>query len=290
VDRARAVVRARDDRIAAAIGRTARLDLVFERRGDGTALVHAYAEPPFRIGRSLAIGDAAYLILVCAGPGVFAGDCLQQSVHVGAGARVVLTSQSALQIHPSAASAPAHIDQRYVLEDDAELHCHWDPVIPFAEARLAQRFDIQMPSTARLLWSDALMAGRVSRGEAWRFRELAHELRLRVDEATRYLERYVLMPRERSVDRAWTAGAATHVGTTLVYHPRASEPVARAMHDALGAFEGARAAVDLVESRLLVARLMATNGAAFADARTACRHLALDTLFESPALIGRKSV
>jgi hypothetical protein len=62
------------------------------------------------------------------------------------------------------------------------------------------------------------------------------------------------------------------------------------MHEMLGAFEGARAAADLVEPRLLVARLIATNGAAFADARAACRRLTLDTLFESPALIGRKSV
>jgi urease accessory protein len=290
VDRARAAVRARDDRVAAAVGRAARLDLVFERRGGRTTLVHAYAEPPFRIGRSLAIGDAAYLILVCAGPGVFAGDRLEQSVHVGAGARVVLTSQSALQIHPASAPAPAQLDQRYVLDDDAELHCHWDPVIPFADARLAQRFDIQLPSTARLAWSDAVMAGRVSRGEAWRFRELAHELRLLVDGRLQYLERYVLTPRDRPVDRAWIAGAATHVATTLVHHPRATAPVAHALHEVLGGFDGTRAAADLVEPSLLVARLMATSGASFASARAACRRFTLDTLFETPELIGRKSV
>jgi urease accessory protein UreH len=290
MDRARAALRERDERVASAIGRTARLDLVFERRGRRTVVAHAYCEPPFRIGRCLDLDGAAYVIVVCSGPGVFAGDLLRQTVRVGSGARVVLTSQSALQVHPAVAPQPATVDHRCVLDDDAELHCEWDPVIPFADARLAQRFDVRMPSSARLWWSDAIMAGRISRGEVWRFRQLAHELRLTVDGALQYLERYAIVPAERDVDRAWMAGAATHLATTIVHHERATADAAQAMHDALGAFAGTRAAADLVEPRLLVSRLMATDGAAFAAARAAGRRLALATVFESPQLAGRKSV
>jgi urease accessory protein UreH len=92
----------RDERAACAVGRTARLELVFERRRGRTIIAHAYVEPPFRIGQSFAIDDAAYVIVVCSGPGVFAGDTLRQLIHVERGARVVLTSQSALQVHPPA--------------------------------------------------------------------------------------------------------------------------------------------------------------------------------------------
>ena len=43
-------------------------------------------------------------------------------------------------------------------------------MIPFAGARLEQRFDLAgRRRPAALYWSDALMSGRVSRGEAWRF-------------------------------------------------------------------------------------------------------------------------
>src|SRR4051812_38646338 len=113
------ITRLPDVRAPCAIGRTARLELVFELRRGRTVLAHAYAEPPFRIGRAFQIDDAAYVIVGCTGPGVFAGDALRQSVRVGRGARVLLASQSALQAHPSAAAAAASIAHDYVVDDDA---------------------------------------------------------------------------------------------------------------------------------------------------------------------------
>ena len=82
---------------------------------------------------------------------------------------MILASQSALQVHPSAASTPALIRHRYVVEEDGELQAHWDPVIPFAGARLDQRFELQIDEPSRLYWSDALMSGRVDRAETWSF-------------------------------------------------------------------------------------------------------------------------
>jgi len=128
-----------DSRLAAAIGRKARLELVFEARHGRTILAHSYAEAPFRIGAAFDLGGAAYVIIACSGPGIFGGDMLQQSIHVGNGARVVLTSQAALQVHPSATPLAAVICHEYSVAHQAELHCEWDPVIPFADARLQQR-------------------------------------------------------------------------------------------------------------------------------------------------------
>src|SRR5439155_26656431 len=82
------ITRLPDTRAPAAIGRSARLELVFETRHGRTILSHSYAEPPFRVGRAFELGDAAYMIVVCSGPGIFAGDSLRQSVRVGCGARV----------------------------------------------------------------------------------------------------------------------------------------------------------------------------------------------------------
>src|SRR5579864_6054980 len=112
-----------DLRQVAVIGRHARLELTFGVRGGRTVVTHAYAEPPLRIGRSFEIaGGAAYVILVCSAPGVFAGDYLHQRIVVGRGARVLLASQSALQVHPAAAEAPARVHYDVHVEDDGELH------------------------------------------------------------------------------------------------------------------------------------------------------------------------
>src|SRR5213594_1421504 len=119
------ITRLPDSRAPSAVGRHARMDLVFERRGARTSLTHAYVEPPFRVGAVLDVDGAAYVIVVCTGPGAFAGDWLHQTVRIGRGAQVVLASQSALQLHPSTATSPAQIVHEYDVEPDAELHAHW---------------------------------------------------------------------------------------------------------------------------------------------------------------------
>lgn len=279
-----------DSRGASAIGRTARLELVFERRGARTAIAHAYAEPPFRIGRSFDIDGAAYVILVCSGPGIFAGDALQLSIHVGAGARVALTSQSALQVHPSAAASPAVIRHHYLVDQGGELHAHWDPVIPFADARLDQRFDLQIGETSRLYWSDALMSGRVSRSETWRFDSLAHELRLRVGTTLEYLERYTLVPRERAIPHPWVAGGTHYAATTLVHHEQSTADTAESLQRAIegAADQTVQVGVDLVEPRLLVGRLLGSSGAPFSVARASYRELVLGSIFGRPHQVLRK--
>ena len=270
------------------MGRRARLDLVFEYRRGRTVLAHAYAEPPFRIGRTFDVDGALYAIVACAGPGIFAGDNLYQSVIVERGARVLLASQSSLQVHPANTPEPARVRHQYTVEDDGELHTEWDPMIPFADARVEQRFDLTLAGGSRLSWSDALMSGRCRRGESWKFRSLAHELRLRVDGTLRYLERYRLAPSERTVDRPWIAAGVDYVGTSLMYHGAATSDVAERLHDLVREVTGVQGAVDLAEPGLIVARLLSGQGAAFARARRVLRGAALDTLFEQPGLVARR--
>ena len=277
-----------DRRAATTIGRHARLELTFSLRGGRTVLSHAYAEPPFRLGRVFDVDGAAYLIIVCAAPGVFAGDRLRQTVRVERGARVLLASQSALQVHPSDADAPAEIEHVYHVEGDAELHCCWDPVIPFSGARLAQRFDLRLAADARAYWSDALMAGRCSRGEAWQFQELRHELRVSVGGALKYLERYRLAPGDADPRRQWVVGEAAYTGTTVVRHDRATVPFAEGLHEALVHDGGTRSAVDVVEPGLIVGRTLAQDGPAFARARATIRDRALADVYDSPLLIVRR--
>lgn len=281
-----------DRRSPSAVGRDARLELTFERRSDRTVLAHAYVEPPFRVGRAFDLDGAAYVIIVCSGPGIFAGDTLHQSVRVGRGARVVLTSQSALQVHPSAAPAPSTLHHDYHVEDDGELRCEWDPVIPFACARLEQRFDLEIAASGRVYWTDALMSGRVSRGEAWRFQSLAHELRVRVGSSLAYLERYRLAPGDAGaisrIDHPWIAAGMHYLATAIVHHPDASVEAADTLQREIGSMAGVRVGVDLVQPRTIAARLMAGGGAPFAAARASYHALALATIFGTPGRVARK--
>jgi urease accessory protein UreH len=169
---------------------------VFARRRGCTILADAYAEPPFRVGRCFPEGDGLHMILASSAPGIFAGDAFEQVIRVEDGAKVRLTSQSALQVHPPAQKIGVPLGdenlRRVRLESDqsrcsaalplaaacgrqpdaseflstyqvgegATLHCLWDPLIPFSGSAFRQRIDVHLAETAVLYWSDAFMAGR----------------------------------------------------------------------------------------------------------------------------------
>ena len=265
-----------DQRESPGIGRHARLELRFESRNGRTVLAHAYAEPPFRVGYAFQEGAGLHLILASSAPGIFGGDVLHQDIHLGPGARVRLTSQSAMQLHPSPDARPACVRSVYRVADEAQLFCCWDPLIPFEAARLDQKIDVTLSADARLHWSDALMNGREARGERWMFASLAHELSVSREGSLEYLERYRIAPNERPVTRPWVSGEACYFGTLLESGWEIDPEAVADLHARLEKIQGARAGSDALDRRLLLVRMMSASGVAFRQARLiAARALSL---------------
>jgi urease accessory protein len=258
-----------DVRLARDIGRSARADVAFAARGDRTTVVHSYAEPPFRTVRGFPEDTGLHAILTSSAPGIFGGDSLSQTIVVDRGARVRLTSQSALQVHPSPDGQTAQLTSSYRVAAGAALFCAWDPAIPFPGARLEQRISIDLAGDATLVWSDAVMSGRVARGERWRFAGLSHELRVMRRGSLRYLERHRIRPGAEALDRDWVGGGANYFGTVLAAGVRVDSGAAEMLHHALNAIVGMRAAVDVLEEGMVLVRLAAASGPAFHQARAA---------------------
>ena len=263
----RAPVGHRDERSRSVVGRHARLDLGFVYRNGRTVLAEAYAEPPFRVGRWFAEGEGLHMILTSSAPGAFGHDRLRQIVRIGRGARVRLTSQSAMQVHPSPDGAIAYLESFYHVEHGAHLHCDWHPLIPFADARIDQRIDVNIGGGGSLYWSDALMSGRQARGERWKFTSLAHELSVSREGSLEYLERYRMQPSEVDLSRPWAAGEASYLGTTLMTGRPIEPGAAERLHIELGRLAGVRAATDRLDDRVLLVRLLSVSGPAFQEAR-----------------------
>src|SRR3989442_842311 len=74
---------------------------------------------------------------------------------------------------------PAEETVRLTLAPGARLEWVPDHTIPFAGAALRQRVEAVVPEGATLVLVDAFAAGRVARGEAWRFALLDSALSLR---------------------------------------------------------------------------------------------------------------
>jgi urease accessory protein len=255
-----------DRREGSEIGRAARLELTFGTCDGRTVLEHGYAEPPLRVGRAFPHDAGAHLILASSAPGIFGGDSFEQTVHVRAGAVVRLSSQSALQVHPSTDGLPAVFRSHFIVEPGSELHCYWHPTVPFARSRLDQHIEVDVAGTGRLLWSEAMMAGRQGRGERWEFDRVEHELRVRRDGRLIYLERYRI---EAGVPIAhpWVAGDASYFGTVIRVGCGDVPDTGGAIHCALNEKTGLSASADLIERDVLLVRIAGDNGIAFHAAR-----------------------
>jgi urease accessory protein len=266
-----------DRRAASQIGRHARLELVFTPRAGRTVLAHAYAEPPYRVVSGFDHPLGLHVIVASSAPGVFGGDALEQSVVVESGARVLLTSQSATQLHPHPSGRAADLRGRYVVADGGSLRCDWDALIPFAGAALAHQITIDLTGDARLTWMDATMAGRAGRGERWRLSGLEHELRLVHDGRLEYLERYLIRPEGPAgtfrglLSSPWIAGTADYFGTAILNGGGDARERAERLHLELAALGDVEAAADALSDRLIVVRMLSGSGAAFRRARQAIR-------------------
>jgi urease accessory protein UreH len=82
-----------------------------------------------------------------------------------------------------------------------------------------------------------------------------------------YLERYHIQPNELAVSRPWAAGDASYLGTTLMSGRSIEPSVAERLHIELGRLAGVRAAVDRLDERVLLVRLLSASGPPFHEGR-----------------------
>ena len=232
------------------------MELTFARQDGKTILQNSYCEVPFKVTRVLHThSPMAHVILMHSTAGLFGGDDLQCAIHVGSGAQVRITQQSATKVHPSE-DRVAQQRLRVRVEANAELQLFLEPIIPFAESRLRQQTHLDIAEGATLSYWEGFMTGRVGRGESWKFRELASETRLTIGGRLSYLDRFHL-DSENPYRSTFAMGTAGHtaLGLNVGKHARR---IASELHDALP-----DAGVDTLEDTLLIARVVSPDGPHF---------------------------
>ena len=240
------------------VGRQGRFDIAFGLR-DGRAVIrHSYCEVPFKVTRLLdsEVPGFAHLILMQCTAGLFGGDEIESSIHIDDGARVVLTQQAATKIHPSG-DLPAIQRTRIVVEAGAVLVADFEPVIPFAKSRLHQSTHIAVEPGASLVYWEGMMAGRIGKGECWKFTEVQSETSIERGGKTLYLERVLLNPESQDLESAWVMKDSGYVGTGLCFS-EGTDQLAVQLHEAMP-----DAGVDTLGPDLVAVRVAAASGPDF---------------------------
>jgi urease accessory protein len=242
------------------VGRRGRLSLTFGSHCGRTFMRQTYCEIPFKITRlhQRARSGVAHLILMQSTAGLFGGDSTECEIHVESGARILITQQSATKVHPSCGKRAVQTN-RIRVEAGGELHIYFEPVIPFSGSRVSQTTMIDVDPAARLCFWEGLMAGRIGRGEVWRFDEFASETSLRVNGRALYLDRFRLRPSESFPDMDWVMREARYLATGLCFDEGRAD-LADRLHAAL---PESNVGVDMPVPGLTVARIVAARGPEF---------------------------
>ena len=179
----------RDDAIHARHWR-AELELGFERRLGRTVLARRRHDGPLVVQKALyPEGDeVCHAIVVHPPAGIAGGDELEVSVHVGRGARVLLTTPGAGKWYRSAGPWAC---QRLSFEAQDDGYLEWLPQesIVFDGALAELTTDIRLGGTARYIGWEILCLGRTGSGERFARGECRLRTELRRDGKLLWLER-----------------------------------------------------------------------------------------------------
>jgi urease accessory protein len=189
------------------VGRDGHLRLGFERRGDRTVLARSGFTLPLQVMAALDVDDpAAVVSMLNPTGGLVGGDRLRIDVDAGPAAHACLTTPSATKVY-RAPAAPSVQEVTLRVGDGATVEWVPDHTIPFAGAAFRQSIDVEMGRAGRLIVVDAFAAGRVARGEAWRFSLLESALRIRDAAGWLLIDRFVLAGDARWDGLGGTEGA-----------------------------------------------------------------------------------
>ena len=246
------------------VGRCGRLELVFACRGGQTVLLDSYCEVPFKVTRPLSTpkDGVAHVMLMHCTAGLFGGDNIAMTVRVERDAHVRLSQQSATRIHPSEGRTAIQSSSIFI-ESGGSLDLLLEPVIPFAASRLQQTTALEVEPGGRLRYWEGLMAGRVGRGESWKFESLSSETKLTSGGKLLFLDRVRLQPDCAMPSVRWGMGGGTYAWTGLYLGDDASR-VAQVLRESLPS-----AGVDLLNDNLAVTRFVTANGPEFHRAQAA---------------------
>lgn len=139
--------------------------------------------------------DGNHLIINVVNPtaGLFAGDHVEMTVRVCAGARAVLTSPSAARVFRAKdPTLRTEVAQTIVVEDGGRLDVFPEILIPHTGARYSQTTQIDVHAGGQLFFTEMIAPGRTASGEAFNYDKLEFAIDLIMAGRLVVRERYSL--------------------------------------------------------------------------------------------------
>ena len=228
------------------------LELVVAVRGGRSMAAHQYHRGALRVLRPHYLDDSGQVCFVLVNPGgaYLGADLYAIDVEVGAGARLLLTTQSATKIYRTPGS---FAEQRMTLRlgEGAQLELAPDQLIAYREASYRQNTHITVRPSSCLVMAEVVTPGWSPDGASFRYEEL--RLRTEIHVATSggtellALDNLLIRPPLNDVTGMGFMEGRSHLGSLVVVDSRVDQGLADEFH-ALTAGHDAYTGVSLTAS------------------------------------------
>jgi urease accessory protein len=158
----------------------------------------------------------AEAVVINTGGGVVGGDRIKLDVSIGQGADATVTTQAAERIYRSTGPF-SEIEARLDVSHGARLLWAPQETILFSGARLRRKYEVDVSSTARLLFVESMIFGRTASGEVMKRGALQDVWRIRRDGRLVFAESNRLENVSDDVLRRPTILGASHALACIVY-------------------------------------------------------------------------
>jgi urease accessory protein len=160
-------------------GKTAAIDLRFERHGDKTHLVDHYDKMPSKVLRALyydpELPGLPYVLLLNPSGGILQGDRYSYTFQLGERAHAFLADTEATKIYKMNGNYASRFAEAS-LGKDAVLEYISREVIPYARSRWYQCATFRVSEGSRFFFSEIFCPGRIATNESWDFDVFASKL------------------------------------------------------------------------------------------------------------------
>ena len=146
-----------------------------------TVMSDCFFTSPFKVAKPFYRDNGSTEIMVmCASPGVLAGDKYDMRFDLSDNTRTTISEQSYRKLYNTGADFSRQ-DTRIQVGENASLYYVPYPVIPFAGSRFRSRADISLRSSSKLIFGEILTCGREGMGERFAFSEFSSRTTVSID-------------------------------------------------------------------------------------------------------------
>jgi urease accessory protein len=211
---------------AGASGKRGFVHLGFVRHPEKTVLADLERQAPLLVQQALyfdeGMPELACVYIISTGGGILQGDRAAVEIHLEAGARAYVSTQSATKIHEMDANFASQA-QDLVLGEEAYLEYLPEPTIPFRHSRFLGRTRIRIAPSATLLYGEVLLAGRKYHGDGECFAYDVYSSYVRAerpDGRELFVEKLLVEPVRANVRAAGVMGTLDVFANVFVLTPK----------------------------------------------------------------------